>query len=734
MPSTSRQREDINDNVLAEEGDVGELVALIERASSNRKAAPKDKVNAAVEKLSQYASVRGLSPEILDRLIDVFTLESLLGQASTNRIIKALYPRTKVAENIVIKTVGCLGHGPKKPSHGIQHALLRWLVMVYDVLEDYTVLSKLYGVLFNLLDMISLRPPLCTLLSWLTKRYHVKSFRIQALLQWKQTIGEEQPLNALLQVYKNYYPDVIVGNVGTFKAGVLSHPDPEWMQKLLAIQESNAPNEPNNVEKKAFKVSRRTGGQVLKKRKTADLFVPEVYTFGAVETSVTLEEVKDANDFVEKLDRLELPNQMAAILQDGLLQKLLALRPSVAASERINNWLAAALEDELRIYHSTIPGASARRDALLLNIVQYTRSTRTLLPAIEDFLKKFLQKWDGKSSADSVLELVCFLPLREFKEIHAEFLEPIERALISGSETSAARLVALCAELMRHWTVTHRKPTEQQALVLKDFLEHVGDVCLNLLQNVSGNSVVADAILSFYEGASSLPWKENSLFRVVLPPDPLVYHFVFAGDSMMLSRLCGILSKYKQAFEVSIKHWQDDTGGYPRQYVDHFNGFLMDICNLLWRTRAFAKGGPDSKQDTNAMGCTMSESIIGPLKETAIAGGEGLELRSLFSFSHSAIFAQLSADWFRQLEESSDANVRHAGPISQRSLTLLGASDGLKMSYSDYRVAVLRDLKRKGLVGIWDFMHNTMISLIQTSKSTTTTSRTRPPPKALARS
>lgn len=55
------------------------------------------------------------------------------------------------------------------------------------------------------------------------------------------------------------------------------------MQKLLAIQESNATNDTNSVDKKAFKVARRAGGQVLKKRKTDDLTVPEVYTFGAVE-------------------------------------------------------------------------------------------------------------------------------------------------------------------------------------------------------------------------------------------------------------------------------------------------------------------------------------------------------------------------------------------------------------------------------------------------------------------
>jgi centromere protein I len=89
----------------------------------------------------------------------------------------------------------------------LQAALLRWLVMVYNVLEDYTALLQLYGVLFNLLDMFNLRYVCATsqsrmqakgiddvrwltqrfrshlahLLALLTRRIHVKPFRIQKL-------------------------------------------------------------------------------------------------------------------------------------------------------------------------------------------------------------------------------------------------------------------------------------------------------------------------------------------------------------------------------------------------------------------------------------------------------------------------------------------------------------------------------------------------------------------------
>ena len=41
-------------------------------------------------------------------------------------------------------------------------------------------------------------------------------------LELKRDIGNEQSLNALLQVYKNYYPDIIVGEAGPFKSGLFS--------------------------------------------------------------------------------------------------------------------------------------------------------------------------------------------------------------------------------------------------------------------------------------------------------------------------------------------------------------------------------------------------------------------------------------------------------------------------------------------------------------------------------
>ncbi|KAH8149893.1 uncharacterized protein LAJ45_06045 [Morchella importuna] len=664
---------------LIYENDIEELVNQLREAASTRNSLSKSDITDAIEKLSQHASVRGLADDALENLIGILTkTPCYLDQSAISNIVKVLFPQRKVSEDVVIKIVGCFGQGQSKPSLATQALLLRWLVMVYDILESYTALSQLYGVLFNLLDMITLRSHLCHLLSLLTRRKHVKPFRIQALLEFKRNLGNEQPLNGLLQVFKDYYPDVIVGDIAPTKVGLFSHPNPEWMQKLLLIQESSAADYSGPSEASSFRIVRKVGGQGTKRQKTNHLALPEVHTFHATEASVTLEEVENVDDFVNKLDKLELPNQLVAALEDPLLRKLLQLKPSDAATSRINNWLAACLSDELRSSQTPTPGSADRTAKLLSKILEYTHSTKKLLPAVEGFLYQYLQSWDGKSHKEYILGLLSLLSLRGFEELYDKFFEPVDLRL-NTTDSSTSSLINFYTELLHQWRVTYRNSEmlEVEGLALRKYMAHVSQICLAGQVAFPGSSFIPNAILCFYECASSLPW-QNGLFRISLPPDQLVYIFLFAGDVMMLSRIAGILSKYKRAFELTLKKSSSDSGPeeYPREYVNHFNGFLMDICNLVWRNRAFKAGGPESKQDQNAHGCTLPENVISLLNKAADSREESL--MTLFSLSHSAVLAQLSAECLRGMENAQpNIKARHSGPVTQKSLALLASNGGL---------------------------------------------------------
>lgn len=90
-------------------------------------------------------------------MVDIVTRPNSLDQASLGRLIKNLYPASKVPDAVVSRVVASLGHGRAKTGYAAQAALLRWLVMIYEVLENQKVLTQLYGVLFNLLDTIAIR-------------------------------------------------------------------------------------------------------------------------------------------------------------------------------------------------------------------------------------------------------------------------------------------------------------------------------------------------------------------------------------------------------------------------------------------------------------------------------------------------------------------------------------------------------------------------------------------------
>ena len=162
-------------------------------------------VQPSVNAICGYAYENGLSNHALSTVLDIVTQPNLLGQTSITTLIKGLYPAGRVSADLVCNVVASLGSGRDKPSPPTQVLLLRWVIMIYEVLEDHTPISNLYAVLFNMLDMIStrldnstlyfadangLRASICHLLAIITRRKNVKPFRIQRLLATLSILSE----------------------------------------------------------------------------------------------------------------------------------------------------------------------------------------------------------------------------------------------------------------------------------------------------------------------------------------------------------------------------------------------------------------------------------------------------------------------------------------------------------------------------------------------------------------
>lgn len=70
------------------------------------------------------------------------------------------------------------------------------------------------------------------------------------------------------------------------EANTRQHPDPEWMQKVFAIQEASALEMKQEEERSSFRVARLVQGHVAKRRKMDTVIVPEVHTYRAVEVRI----------------------------------------------------------------------------------------------------------------------------------------------------------------------------------------------------------------------------------------------------------------------------------------------------------------------------------------------------------------------------------------------------------------------------------------------------------------
>jgi hypothetical protein len=115
------------------------------------------KITRVIDIIALKAYEHGLAQGTLEELVDIITQPNELDLGSVATLIKNLYPTGRVADEIVLRVVGSLGHGKAKAAFPVQTALLRWIIMVYDILENQKILSHLYSLLFNLLDTIAIR-------------------------------------------------------------------------------------------------------------------------------------------------------------------------------------------------------------------------------------------------------------------------------------------------------------------------------------------------------------------------------------------------------------------------------------------------------------------------------------------------------------------------------------------------------------------------------------------------
>ncbi len=328
-----------------------------------------------------------------------------------------------------------------------------------------------------------------------------------------------------------------------------------------------------------------------------------------------------------------------------------------------------------------------------------------------------IPEWDGSTGRDVILRLMVYTPLKPFDELYQSTFEPLEQAVLDdGTVESKTALLSFYTLLLDQWSISlhaEPSPTVQAAEPLSALIAHVNSLALTIVQSSLSISTIS-IILTFYERIVALITNPalTACIRIILPPAELIYTLAFTTSLAILSRLCAILALYKKAFEVAMAPKVTPGLVYPGPYVNHFNGFLMDLCNCLWRSRAF------NTSDPNAMGCLLPPSVTSSLARYASSLETAHALAALFALSLSPTICLLAIEYVRELEDAAAEEIvkRHAGPVFDKTLKQLDRDGGLRLQFADYRLGVLRYMENKGVDGVGELMYNTMKNLMPSKR------------------
>lgn len=286
-------------------------------------------------------------------------------------------------------------------------------------------------------------------------------------------------------------------------------------------------------------------------------------------------------------------------------------------------------------------------------------------------------------------------------DLQSAYFNHLESALLDNTAESTSALLDFYTNLLRQWTarLIARPSDPSTEAAVKALTEHASVLTLSLLSSYPATASVLAVTLSHFEAISDL------LAHAPVPvgtPRPLtIYLLTFLAPSLpTLSGLCSVLARQKIALEIMPPE--------VRPNIIAFNGFLMDICNLLWRSRAF------NTTDTNASGCLLPPPLL-PALESYLSSPA---LSARFSLSHHPVLAALSIAAFRALEDGreDEIRIRHAGPIEQKSLGALADDGGVRVGWKEYRLRVLDWLAERGVEGIGALMGCTMKGLMTKSE------------------
>ena len=499
--------------------------------------------------------------------------------------------------------------------------------------------------------------------------------------------------------------------------------------------------------------------------------------------------------------REEALRHMTAVAGSRWLQHWLALDRNSSALQRCNQW-AQALLDSLFKWPSQQQQQAVllqEQAAALQALCALVESLHEAPPAVVAFLREFLATWDGSSHLSLIVRLLRWLPPLPWEDLFALALRPIGKLFFVLPARSKALLLDTYAQLLRQWlqidwaayhiqgfTRQHApvspvkqqqggmsSPQQQRSAVppspqlrpldlgftfnavestqvdfyrtLYELVRYVDQLAALALHSETASPAAASAdhvaiqhaILNFFDIVSRLHSRYKVPF-VVTPSPAVVYRCLLAGNAAALSRICGILARYKAEFDKLKTMMAPPTAaaasaalaaaaavGAPppamtpplsfqngAEKINVLNCYIWSFCGALWRQRLFIPP-PDFLRDELLLPPDVLEQIRFEGMSSCLGLTHAPAMLSLAREYLNALHAALDNSNNPAATDSTSSAAAAAAAASNQDLTLMKPEmikDVVKEHYVEY-------LQQRGLHGLHNFLFSFIAALVKLSNN-----------------
>ncbi|XP_012235720.1 centromere protein I-like [Linepithema humile] len=584
----------------------------------------KDKVveefDTKVSVLQEEASEEGLDDDVLDKLADII-IHTELGAVKRVALIKCLIPKYKLPEKIARTIITwCLSSMNKIP-HTVCLTIIQWIIGLWDYeLVDRKVINIYYDVFFHkMLKKKQLEPYFARLIYVLTKPEDVSRREVSQLLVLKKNSSKPpKHITALLSLFKSYKPELVPERIQSVNVESVWKSINEFIR--LALEGARDRAEIQQSEENTQVCFNWNAVQDTKMTKKEKNLLPSISYFHIGSNifkdkdAKSIFEINGVKELGKYHQNIELPCNAVSLLVNTAGYHLLTYAnfqyQSRFSCNLYNTLIRAFILENGKFSKEQI-------NKFLTMTIEFSRYMQEGILVMKLFLHEYLYYNTGEHLS-KLLNLLQWMNIISIDELQ-NILIYVQNIFYESNLYMKCEIIKSLWKLITNLYIRQgleescqetspflgQRPLDNLAEIVFEITKVAENLIVSGLNTHNYNIILLSDSLEFYEEICTLEHR-SYVPSWTLPPSAVVYGAFVARNCVILSRICGLLLRYR---EMSPHLRQIVSSDIYQKKIHIISIYARDIYTALWLDEPFR-----CREDNNFLR-NLSQDVIDDLSD-----------------------------------------------------------------------------------------------------------------------